>query len=256
MSRPILRRMIPCLLLRNKDLVKTEKFKKETYIGDPINAVKIFNEKEVDELIFLAIDASKNKKEPSYSIIKNIASECFMPFCYGGGVKSIDMIKKIIASGAEKVVINTAAHLDPNFIIEAVRIFGSSTIVVSIDVKKDFFGKKKVHILSGRKNTKIDPITYAKNIEKLGVGEIMLNSIDNDGMMTGYDIELLESIAKSVFIPVIACGGAGKIEHFSEAINKGKASAVAAGSFFIYQGVRKAVLISYPAQKELLEINK
>lgn len=256
MARPILRRTIPCLLLRDNGLVKTEKFKKETYIGDPLNAVKIFNEKEVDELIFLDIDASKNKTEPSYNLIKDIASECFMPFCYGGGVKTIEHIKKIITSGAEKIAINTAAHLNPTLIREATNMFGSSTIVVSIDVKKDFFGKKKVYILSGKKNTKIDPVTYAKKMEELGAGEIMLNSIDNDGMMSGYDIELLESVSSAVSIPVIACGGAGKIEHFREAINKGKVSAVSAGSFFIYQGVRKAVLISYPSQEELVEVYK
>ena len=143
MSKPILRRIIPCLLLRNNDLVKTEKFKKETYIGDPINAVKIFNEKEVDELIFLDIDASQKNREIPYELIKKISTECFMPLSYGGGIKSIDQVKKIIESGAEKVVINSAAYFNPNFVKEAVRIFGGSTIVISIDVKKNFFGKKR-----------------------------------------------------------------------------------------------------------------
>lgn len=254
MSRSILRRTVPCLLLRNGGLVKTEKFKKDTYIGDPLNAVKIFNEKEVDELIFLDIDATKNKKEPSYDLIKHIANECFMPFCYGGGITSVEQIKKIISSGAEKVSINTAAYTNPNLIKEAAAIYGSSTIVVSIDVKKDFFGKQKVYVSSGKKNTKMDPITYAKKMETLGAGEIMLNSIDKDGTMTGYDLELIALVSNEVSIPVIACGGVGKIEHFGEAIKIGKASAVAAGSFFIYQGPRKAVLISYPSQEELKKI--
>lgn len=251
MPRPILHRTIPCLLLRNKGLVKTEKFKNDTYIGDPLNAVKIFNEKEVDELIFLDIDATKRKKGPSYSLIEDIANECFMPFCYGGGISTIEQIEKIISSGAEKVAINTAAYLYPDLITEAAAIYGSSTIVVSIDVKKDFFGKQRVFVSSGRKNTKLDPVSYAKKMEVLGAGEIMLNSIDKDGTMNGYDLQLLQAVSKEVSIPVIACGGAGKIEHFGEAIKQGKASAAAAGSFFIYQGVRKAVLISYPSQEEL-----
>ncbi|MFD0964605.1 AglZ/HisF2 family acetamidino modification protein [Pseudofulvibacter geojedonensis] len=254
MPRPILRRTIPCLLLRDNGLVKTEKFKKDTYIGDPLNAVKIFNEKEVDELVFLDIDATKKGKEPHYSFIQDIANECFMPFCYGGGIKSIEQIKKIIASGAEKVSINTAAFTNPELITEAANIFGSSTIVVSIDVKKDLFGKKRVYVSSGKKNTKMDPVVYSKKMEALGAGEILLNSVDKDGTMTGYDLDLIKSVSEAVSIPVIACGGVGTINHFSLAIKQAKASAVAAGSFFVYQGPRKAVLISYPSQQELKEI--
>jgi cyclase len=232
-------------------LVKTVKFKDSTYIGDPINAIKIFNEKEVDELIFLDIDASKEKKEPPFNLLKNIASECFMPLCYGGGISSIDQISEIIKCGVEKVSINTHAVKNPLFIKNAADIYGSSTIVAAIDVKKNIFGKYQIYINGGSENTNKDPLEFAKLIEQMGAGEIFLNSIDKDGTMTGYDIELIKKISNSVKIPVIACGGAGNIEHMREAIQQGAAAAVSAGSFFVFYGKRKAVLISYPRIDEI-----
>jgi len=249
-----LKRIIPCLLLRDSGLVKTIKFKNSTYIGDPINAVKIFNEKEVDELIFLDIDATNNKKEPPYQLIHDIATECFMPFCYGGGIKTIEQIRRLVASGAEKVAINSEAFNNPQFIRDAAAVFGSSTIVVSIDYKKNLFGKQMVYVNGGRKNTKKDPLSYAIEMEKLGAGELFLNSIERDGMMSGYDLKMIKEISEEISIPVIICGGAGKLSHFKEGFQQGKASAVAAGSLFVFQGKKRGVLISYPDPQEIKEI--
>jgi cyclase len=246
-----IKRIIPCLLLRNNGLVKTVRFKESTYIGDPINTIRIFNEKEVDEIIFLDIDATKADKEPSYELIRNISSECFMPFAYGGGIKSINQIEKIITSGAEKIIINSQAYLQKNFVREAVNQFGSSTIVVSIDIKKDFLRGNKVYIKGGSQNTGRNPVDYAREIENEGAGEILVNSIDRDGMMEGYDIELIRSVTQSVRIPVIACGGAGKMDDFRSAVKDGGASAAAAGSFFVFHGKRRAVLITYPSYSEI-----
>jgi cyclase len=245
-----IKRIIPCLLLRNNGLVKTIKFRDSIYVGDPVNAVKIFNEKEVDELIFLDIDATRYNKEPSFELIQNIASECFMPFAYGGGIQSLNQIEKLIKSGAEKIIINTQAFLQRSFIHQAVDMFGSSTIVVSIDVKKGFFERNTVYIKGGTQDTGKNPVEYAVELEDLGVGEILINSIDRDGVMDGYDIELIKDIALAIKIPVIACGGAGKLSDFREAVIQGGASAVAAGSFFVFHGKRRAVLITYPSYKE------
>jgi cyclase len=231
-----IKRIIPCLLLRNNGLVKTIKFKDSTYIGDPINTVKIFNEKEVDELFFLDIDATKLHKEPPYELIQNIASECFMPFAYGGGIESLQQIERIIKSGAEKVIINTNAFLQKDFLGQAVQQFGSSTIAVSIDAKKEFLKGNIVYVKGGTLSTGISPVEYAKKIENEGAGEILINSIDRDGVMEGYDIELIKAISSSVRIPIIACGGAGNLNDFSLAVKEGGASAVAAGSFFVFHG--------------------
>ncbi len=249
-----IKRVIPCLLLRNNGLVKTVKFRESTYLGDPINTIKIFNEKEVDELLFLDIDATKKEKDPPYDLISKLATECFMPFGYGGGIHSLSQIEKIIKSGAEKIIINTSAFLQKNFIKECVHHFGGSTIVVSMDVKKDFLRGNKVFIKGGSKNTEKNPVEYAKEVEDAGAGEIFLNSIDRDGTMEGYDIDLIKSISNSISIPVIACGGAGKIDDFRRAVNEGGASAVAAGSFFVFHGKRRAVLITYPTHSELANI--
>ena len=242
------------MLLRNNGLVKTVKFKESTYIGDPINTVKIFNEKEVDEIFFLDIDATKLKKEPPYELIHNIASECFMPFAYGGGIHSLQQIERIIKSGAEKVIINTHAFLGENFLKEAVSQFGSSTIAVSIDVKKEFLRGNMVYIKGGSQSTGVNPVDYAKRIEGEGAGEILINSIERDGVMEGYDIELIKSISSSVKIPIIACGGAGKLNDFSIAVKQGGAAAVAAGSFFVFHGKRRAVLITYPSYSEISDL--
>jgi len=240
-------RVIPSLLLSKNGLVKTKKFKNPKYIGDPINAIRIFNEKEVDELTFLDIDASKGGFEPSYELLADIARECFMPFGYGGGIKTIDQIQKILKLGVEKVIINTAAFHDPAFVKEACRTFGSSTIVVSIDVKKNLFGKNQVHVKGGTENTKMDPVEYSKSMAEIGVGEILLNSIDRDGTYTGYDLTLVEKVSRAVNVPVVACGGAGSISDFTKAVHAG-ASGVSAGSLFVFHGKHQAVLITYPSQ--------
>jgi cyclase len=249
-----IKRIIPCLLLRNNGLVKTVKFRESTYIGDPINTVKIFNEKEVDEIFFLDIDATKLRKEPPYELIQNIASECFMPFAYGGGINSLQQIERIIKSGAEKVIINTQAFLTPGFLKDAVRQFGSSTIAVSVDVKKEFLRGYVVYVKGGTLSTGMNPLEYARKIENEGAGEILINSIDRDGIMEGYDIELIKNISSAIRIPVIACGGAGKLGDFSQAIKEGGASAVAAGSFFVFHGKRRAVLITYPSYSEISDL--
>jgi len=250
----IIKRIIPCLLLRNNGLVKTVRFRDSVYIGDPINAVRIFNEKEVDELIFLDIDATRENKKLPLEMIAKLASECFMPFAYGGGISSLKQIEEIIKSGAEKIVINTTACLIKDFIREAARRFGNSTIVVSIDVKKSFIGGNSVYISGGRRDTGRDPVEYAREMEDQGAGEIFLNSIERDGMMTGYDIELIRSVSDAVKVPVIACGGAGNLNDLKLAVNEGGASAAAAGSLFVFHGKRRAVLITYPSYKEISEL--
>lgn len=247
----MIKRVIPCLLLRNNGLVKTIRFKDSIYLGDPINAVKIFNEKEVDELIFLDIDATREKKEPNYSMISKLASECFMPFSYGGGIGTLQQIDEIIKSGSEKIIINTQAFRKKNFIHEAVERFGSSTIVVSMDIRKRFIEGYCVYVNGGMQNTGRKPVEYAKEMEDQGAGEIFINSIERDGTMEGYDIDLIKSVSEAVSVPVVACGGAGSLNDFRLAFNEGGASAVAAGSFFVFQGKRRAVLITYPSYNEI-----
>ncbi len=247
-------RVIPVLLLKNSGLVKTLKFKDPKYVGDPLNAVKIFNEKEVDELILLDITATTENKKPQLELLKEIAGECFMPLTYGGGIKSSDEIKDILKVGVEKICLNSVAVENADMVKQSVRRYGSSTICVSIDVKKNFFGKQEIHTHSGKTNTKIDPLTFALQMDKLGVGELIINSIDRDGMMQGYDVELMKKITNAVNMPVIACGGAGTVAQMKEVIQQGGASAVAAGSMFVFHGKHRAVLISYPSQEEMESI--
>ena len=240
------KRIIPCLLLHKGGLYKTEKFKKPTYIGDPINAIKIFNEKEVDELILLDIDAAAKNTEPNYKMIDDIASECFMPLCYGGGIKNVQQMKMVYSLGVEKISISSEAFLNPDLIKEASGIFGNQSVLVTIDIKKDFFGNKKVFIKNGLINTKLDPLVFFKQMEALGAGEIVINSINNDGVRKGFDLELLTLIKSNAKIPVIALGGAGNLEHIKEAFEISKIDGVACGSMFVYQGPLRGVLISYP----------
>ncbi|MEN6327033.1 MAG: AglZ/HisF2 family acetamidino modification protein [Syntrophomonas sp.] len=244
-------RVIPCLLLKDRGLVKTVNFKHPKYVGDPINAVKIFNEKEVDELIFLDINASIKRDKPDFKMIADIASECFMPLCYGGGVRTIEDIKTIFHIGVEKVAVNTYAIENPGFVKEAADIFGSQSIIVSIDIRKSFLGKYEVFTHNGSKNTKLDPVKWAIIMQELGAGELMINSIELDGSMKGYDIELMQRVSSAVSIPVIACGGAGSINDFTQVVLNGGASAVAAGSLFVFKGKHRAVLINYPNRKDL-----
>lgn len=249
-------RVIPSLLIKNGGLVKTKKFKDPKYVGDPINAIRIFNDKEVDELVLLDIDATRELRGPNYDLLKDIASECFMPMAYGGGVSTISHISTLLRIGFEKVILNTSLFKSPNFVSEAVSKFGSQAIVASIDVKNKILGKQEVFIESGNRSTGMDPIRAAQFAEKLGVGEILLTSIDKEGLMDGYDIDLIKKVSTSVNIPVIASGGAGKLHDFLYAIRDGKASAVSAGSMFVYYGPHRAVLITYPQYTSLIEIFK
>ena len=251
MFRP---RVIPTLLLKNNGLVKSVKFSHYTYIGDPLNAVKIFNEKKANELIFLDITSTKENRVINTHLVRNIGEECNMPFSVGGGICKIEQIRDLLKAGAEKVCINSHAYLDKDFIKKASTEFGSSSIVVCIDVKKKLFGKKQVYFYSGTQASGYNPEKYAQIMAEQGAGEIIIQSIDQDGIMNGYDIDLVRKISKSVDIPVVALGGAGSMSDFKNAIVLGEASAVAAGSFFVYHGPRKAVLISFPTQNELIEL--
>lgn len=249
MFRP---RVIPCLLLKDKGIVKTTNFQNPNYIGDPINAVRLFNDFEADELVFLDIEASKTGKTIDLNFVKKIGEEAFMPFAVGGGISSIEQIKEILNNGAEKVVINSYAIQNPDFIKEASDIFGSQSIIVSIDVKKEPDGYK-FYTHSGTKNTNLNPIDFAKQMESAGAGEIIINSIDKDGTLDGYDLEIIKKISQAVNIPVIALGGAGATSDFKKAVKAG-ATAVAAGSLFVYSGKNRGILINYPDKKELKEI--
>ena len=245
-------RVIPALLIHQGGLVKSVRFGKYKYVGDPINAVKIFNEKEVDELVVLDIDATAEKRGPNLQQIREIAGEAFMPLAYGGGITTIEEIRTLIANGIEKVILNTSAHLNPSLITQAARMLGSQSVVASVDVRKNFFGNYKVYVKNGTMNTGKEPGDYARVMERAGAGEILLNSIDQEGTFKGYDTELIKRVTSQINIPVVALGGAASIKDFRTAIGYG-ASAVAAGSMFVFQMPHKAVLISYPSQKELKE---
>ena len=251
MFRP---RVIPILLLKGQGLVKSERFKNHRYIGDPINAVKIFNDLKADELVFLDILASKEKRSISLDFVRNVGDEANMPFAVGGGIQTIQQIKDIINAGAEKVIINSYAVDNPEFIEKASAVFGSSTIVVSIDVKKNIFGKSRIYTKGGIKSTGLEPIAFAQLMEKNGAGEIIINSIQNDGVMDGYNLDLIRDVSKAVEIPVVAAGGAGELLDLRRAVKESYASAAAAGSLFVYHGPRKAVLVNYPTQNELNKI--
>jgi cyclase len=243
-------RVIPCLLLRNAGLVKTVRFGEAKYVGDPINAVKIFNEKEVDELVLLDIEASKRHCEPNYDLLADIASECFMPLCYGGGVNSVEQALRIVQLGIEKIAVNAAAISNPGLIAALSDVLGAQSVVAGIDVKSDWLGRYRVYDASSGKLTDRAPEIYAAELARAGAGEIFLNNVDRDGTQEGYDLKLTGKVAKAVSVPVIACGGAGRTEDFVSAVGAG-ASAVAAGSLFVFQGRHRAVLISYPPYKEL-----
>jgi len=252
-------RIIPCLLMKDNGLVKTVQFDNPRYIGDPINAVRIFNEKEADELLFLDITLSKptglfTRKKPAeiqYDLLKKISRECFMPFSYGGGIRTIEQIERLLSIGIEKVAINTGALEDPDLIAHASRQFGSQSIIAAIDVKMGRSGTYEVFTHGGTRPLKTDLMTYIHHLEGAGAGEILITSMDRDGMMQGYDIPLVRMVSDAVRIPVIACGGAGSVADIAEAYYTGHASALAAGSFFVYHGRKRAVLISYPLMSEI-----
>lgn len=249
-------RVIPCLLLKNNSLVKTVKFKNEAYIGDPINAIRIFNDKEVDELVILDISASMENKNPNFELIMSLASECFMPFSYGGGVNSIDHIEKLNSLGVEKVIINSAAFENEQFVIDAVKKFGQSSIVLSIDIKRDLFGNYSAYIFGGTKKVKYSLLELLKKANEWQVGEVIINCINRDGEMKGYDEQLFKLATKILNMPLVALGGAGTFSHMESLIRNTGISAVAAGSLFVYYGPHKAVLINYPNLVQLNELNK
>lgn len=238
-------RIIPCLTIQENDLVKTIQFKNPRYIGDPVNSVKIFNDKGVDELCILDITASKQNKEPNFQLLQEIANEAFMPLSYGGGLKTLEQVKRIIKMGYEKVVFNTSFIHNPQLIKDTVAFLGSSGVVISIDVKKNMLGKYVVYTNDGSQEVKKNLMDIIKQVEELDAGEIIINSISNDGMMEGYDLNLIKQVAEAVNVPVIAIGGAKDVSDLKKAIDSG-AHAVAASSMFIYYGKQKAVLITVP----------
>ena len=247
MLRP---RIIPCLLVKDKGLVKTVKFKDPKYVGDPINAVRIFNEKEVDELMVLDIDASAENREPDYKMIENLATECRMPLCYGGGVKTVEQAQRIFSLGVEKIALSSAAVEDISIVKEIAEVVGAQSVIVVIDVKKKVFGGYEVIIYNGSKKTGKDPVKYAKELQEAGAGELVINSIDNDGVMKGFDFEIIDKIRQVITIPMTVLGGAGSLEDIGAVINKYKIIGVAAGSLFVFKGIYKAVLINYPSKQE------
>lgn len=248
MLRP---RVIPCLLIQDSGLVKTVRFKDAKYVGDPINAVKIFNEKEADELIVIDIDATVNGAEPNYKQIANLAAECRMPLCYGGGIRTAEQAKKIIALGVEKVAISSAALDNPNLISQIAEEIGSQSVVVVLDYKPRLLSKNhEVWTHNGKRNTKRNVLDVALEVEKLGAGEIVLNSIEHDGRMKGYDITLARKLRETVHIPITILGGAGSLDDMRSVVAACGVVGVAAGSFFVFKGPYRAVLISYPTTQQ------
>lgn len=243
MLRP---RIIPCLLVQKKGLVKTVKFGPGKYVGDPINAVKIFNEKEADELIVLDIDATANGVEPDFALIQKLAAECRMPLCYGGGIKTVEQASRIISLGVEKVALSSAALANPGLITAIAREIGSQSIVVVLDVKRSLFGKYEVYTHNGKKATGRTPVELAKEAEALGAGEVVINAIDLDGQMKGYDLELARRVREAVGLPMSVLGGAGSLEDIGKLISTCGVVGASAGSLFVFKGKLRAVLINYP----------
>ena len=243
-------RIIPVLLLTHSDLVKSTKFKNYHYIGDALNAVKIFNDLEADELAFLDIQATKEGRTIDLDVVQKIGEEANMPFSVGGGITTVEQIRALTKAGAERVIIGTNAALNPNFIKEASDSFGSSTISVCIDVKKNLWGKEYIWTNNGKEQHKIEPLDFALQMQEKGAGEIIIQSMEKDGMMQGFDAALIKKITEAVTIPVVALGGAGNMAHFKELYNQCPTSGIASGSTFVYQGSMKGVLINYPSTQE------
>lgn len=243
-------RVIPCLLIKGGGLVKTVKFKDPSYVGDPINAVKIFNDKEVDELIVLDITASRENKGPAFATIEDIASECFMPVAYGGGVTTVEQARRIVWMGVEKIVLNTAALRSTDLVSGISDQIGASSTVVAIDVRKDLLGRYRVYDAAREKSTDLDPLAHAERVVAAGAGEVFVNDVSRDGTRKGFDLELVGRMSSALDVPVIACGGAGSLDDVKAAADAG-ASGVAAGSLFVYVGKHRAVMINYPQYSAL-----
>ena len=246
----LLPRIIPCLLIHNKGLVKTLKFKDPKYVGDPINAVKIFNEKKVDEIIILDIDKTVQNQEPDYKMIENLATECRMPFCYGGGIKNLSQAQKIFSLGVEKIALSSSAINDLNLVKKIASHVGSQSVVVVLDVKKEKQGKYNIFTHNGKNETKVEILSFLKKVQEFGAGEVVINSIDNDGVMMGYDFELAAKVRSSINLPLTILGGAGNISDIGKLINNHGIIGAAAGSLFVFKGIFKAVLISYPSEDD------
>ncbi len=238
-------RVIPCLLLQDGGLVKTVRFGKPRYVGDPINAVRIFNDKFVDELIFLDIMASRTGAEPDYDLIARIAGECFMPLCYGGGIRTLQQARRLIACGVEKIAVNSSAIDRPQLLTELSQELGASSVVAAIDVKRDWLGRERVYHPGRRRVSGLDPAQHARACVAAGAGEVFINNVDRDGRYSGLDTDLIGRIAAAVSVPVIASGGAASLGDLRSAVDAG-ASAAAAGSIFVFYGPHRAVLINYP----------
>lgn len=257
MLRP---RIIPCLLVHNGGLVKTTGFQNPKYVGDPINAVKIFNEKEVDELMVLDIDATINNNGPDFDLIRKLAIECRMPFCYGGGITTVEQAKKIINLGAEKVAISTSAIRNFPLLIEIGKSVGKQSVVVVIDVRKreKFIGLPAydIYINNGKTKVNINLFDMINKLNEIGIGELVINSIDNDGQMNGYDLDLIAKVRSATNFPLTVLGGAGSINHFKELFDTFGIIGAAAGSFFVFKGKFRAVLITYPSKDEIHSITE
>lgn len=243
-------RLMPCLLMSNGALVKTVRFKELTYVGDPVNAVRIFNQKEVDELILLDIHATTHGRGIDFETIEKVFSECFMPICYGGGVRSVEDMRRLFAIGVEKVSLGASAFEVPGLIQQAAAEFGSQAVVATLDVKRNIFGKNSVRLRNGSKDTKTSAVEAAREFERQGAGEVLLYSIDRDGTWSGFDLRLIEEVSQAVGVPVVATGGAGQLSDLREAVLRGGASAVAIGSMAVFQGKDLGVLIKFPSRKD------
>jgi cyclase len=246
-------RVIPCLLLKNRGLVKTEKFANPRYVGDPINAIRIFNDKEVDELIVLDIEASRRNSEPDYELIEAFAGECFMPLCYGGGIRTVDQARRLFSLGVEKVSVQTGALADLKLVTDIAERFGNQSVVVSIDISKSLFGRYQLYSAAAGKPEARDWIDFLEAAARAGAGEILLNAVDRDGTLKGVDRSLIAKASAACGIPLIASGGVGSLQDIKAAIDAG-ASAVAAGAFFVFHGPHRAVLITYPKYDDLVEL--
>lgn len=249
-------RIIPCLLVHNKGLVKTVKFKEGKYVGDPINAVKIFNEKESDELMVLDIDATVENREPDYKMIENLAVECRMPLCYGGGIKTVEQAQRIFNLGVEKIALSSAVLENPSLVSQIAKEVGNQSVVVVLDIKKKMFGGYDIYTHNATKKSKVNLELFVKELQELGVGEIVLNSIDNDGVMKGYDIDLISKLKPLIDTPMTILGGAGSLGDIENLVSNFGIIGCSAGSMFVFKGKYKAVLISYPKKEEKEKIIK
>lgn len=247
----LLTRIIPALLLQNEALVKSVKFQRPNYIGDPINTVRIFNELEVDELLFLDIMATNEKRKPNIKLLAEIANECFMPLGYGGGLNEFQNVKDIFSLGFEKVVLNSVCYEKPSFVTHVSEYYGSQAVVASVDVKKNLWGNYDVYSHSGKKKHKIGLLEWVAELEQLGAGELLLTSIDKEGTWSGFDLNLIHKVTETVSIPVIAHGGAGNVQHIGEVVKQAQASAVALGSMIVYQQKGMGVLVNFPDDADL-----